>query len=102
MAVIHISEAEAARDLQSVLAKVRAGEEVCIDGTDDVIELAAKPRSRKQPFDLASTQPRSISEIIEAMKANPSSAKLDGGYAEHLESVIREGQQERWNDWESS
>jgi len=32
MAVIHISEADAARDLSSLIAKAKAGEEVLIEG----------------------------------------------------------------------
>ena len=49
MAVIHISEAEAARDFAALLARVREGAEVVIDKEDSppiVLRIADPPRSR--------------------------------------------------------
>ncbi|HEY4355211.1 MAG TPA: hypothetical protein VGN16_05660 [Acidobacteriaceae bacterium] len=40
MAVIHISEAEAARDFTSLLALVRAGAEVVIDDASPAVKLS--------------------------------------------------------------
>ena len=48
VATIHISEAEAARDLPGLLARVRAGEEIIIESdtySATVLRAAAPPRS---------------------------------------------------------
>ncbi len=50
MAVIHISGAEAARDLPALLARVRAGEEVVIDDGSAppvMLRVAEQPKGRK-------------------------------------------------------
>jgi antitoxin (DNA-binding transcriptional repressor) of toxin-antitoxin stability system len=75
--VIRISEAEAARDFASVLARVRAGAEVVIEsGTLPVavIHAPAPPR-------------RSISECISLLPEN-SPAVMDADFAKDVEAAI--------------
>ena len=75
--VIHISEAEAARDFASVLARVRAGAEVVIESGKmpvAVIHAPAPPR-------------RSISECIELLPED-SPAVMDADFAKDVEAAI--------------
>jgi len=46
--VIHISEAEAANDFAAVLARVRAGAEIVIDGREPVVVVRAE-NERAEP-----------------------------------------------------
>jgi len=75
--VIRISEAEAARDFASVLARVRAGAEVVIENGKlpvAVIHAPAPPR-------------RSISECI-ALLPEDSPAVMDADFARDVEAAI--------------
>lgn len=77
MAVIHISEADAARDLPGLLARVRAGAEI-------VIESDAHPAAV-----LRAAQPprRSISECI-ALLPEDSPATIDEDFARDVEEAV--------------
>ncbi len=75
--VIHISEAEAASDFASVLARVRAGAEIIIESGKlpvAVIHPPAPPR-------------RSISEVI-ALLPEDSTAIMDPDFAKDIEEAI--------------
>ncbi|MGB7554382.1 MAG: hypothetical protein WBM04_08405 [Candidatus Korobacteraceae bacterium] len=77
--VIHMSEAEAASDFASVLARVRAGAEVVIESEGGKLPLAvihspAPPR-------------RSISECI-ALLPEDSTAVMDADFAKDVEAAI--------------
>jgi antitoxin (DNA-binding transcriptional repressor) of toxin-antitoxin stability system len=75
--VIHISEAEAASDFASVLARVRAGAEIVIESGKlpvAVIHAPAPPR-------------RSISECI-ALLPEDSTAVMDADFAKDIEAAI--------------
>jgi antitoxin (DNA-binding transcriptional repressor) of toxin-antitoxin stability system len=77
--VIHISEAEAAGDFASVLARVRAGAEVVIDSEGGklpvaVIHSPAPPR-------------RSISECM-ALLPEDSTAVMDADFAKDVAAAI--------------
>jgi antitoxin (DNA-binding transcriptional repressor) of toxin-antitoxin stability system len=75
--VIHISEAEAASDFASVLARVRAGAEIVIESGKlpvAVIHAPAPPR-------------RSISECI-ALLPEDSTAVMDPDFAKDIEAAI--------------
>jgi antitoxin (DNA-binding transcriptional repressor) of toxin-antitoxin stability system len=83
MAVIHISEADAARDLPGLLARVRAGAEIVIESDAHpaaVLRAAAPPR-------------RSISESIALAEARSKELGykpvMDAGLAADLEEIIR-------------
>lgn len=92
--MIHISEAEAARDFASLLARVRAGAEV-------IIENNAEPVAVVHP---AEPVPRTISECIALAKAHEEESGkapiLDPDFAEDLEEILNN--REPWNPpaWE--
>jgi len=77
--VIHISETDAARDFASVLARVRAGAEVIIEGHESkipvaVIHLPAPPR-------------RTLSECI-ALLREDSTAIMDSDFARDVKAAV--------------
>jgi antitoxin (DNA-binding transcriptional repressor) of toxin-antitoxin stability system len=89
MAPIHISEADAARDLPSLLARVRAGAEIVIESEKyppAVLRAADPPR-------------RSISACIELAKKHEEETGeapvLDADFAADVEEIIRNRQP--WN-----
>ncbi|HVW08746.1 MAG TPA: hypothetical protein VHC90_09190 [Bryobacteraceae bacterium] len=83
MAVIHISEAEAARDFAGVLARVRGGAEVIIESNDHPVAVIKSPELPR----------RSISESIalgEAYERRLGYAPaMDEDFAADLEEIIR-------------
>ena len=79
MATVRITEAELARDLHAVLAKVRQGVEVVVEQDN-------------QPVAVIKTPPvggRKISEVLAAMKASGANAVLDEDFARDVEEAIR-------------
>jgi antitoxin (DNA-binding transcriptional repressor) of toxin-antitoxin stability system len=77
--VIHISEAEATSDFAAVLARVRAGAEIIIEGQVPIV-VAVRP-SKPQPG-------RLLSESIALAEAHGSTVTLDGDFARDLEDII--------------
>ena len=75
--VIHISEAEAARDFATVLARVCAGAEI-------IIERDAQPVAVVHP---AGPVRRSISECI-ALLPEDSTAVIDPDFARDVEAAV--------------
>jgi prevent-host-death family protein len=91
MAVVHISEAEAARDFASLLARVRAGEEIVIEKeSSPAVVLHVAP---ERPF-------RRLSESLRLAKEHGSTATLDGGFARDLEAVINSHPEPLENLWD--
>lgn len=86
MAVLHISEAELARDVHAVLEKVRRGAEIVIEQDHRPVAVIKTPPSSG----------RLISECIASAKASGSKVTLDGGFAADVEEGIR-NRQEPWN-----
>ena len=78
-ATVHMSEAEVARDLHAVLAKVQQGVEI-------VIEQGNRPVAVLRP---ALPVGRMISEIVADLKAPGSHAVMDDGFARDIEERIR-------------
>ena len=78
--VIHISEAEAANDFASVLARVRAGAEVVIESEDGKL-----PGILLRP---AAPHVRLLSESLRLAKEHASSATLDADFARDVEAAI--------------
>ena len=76
--VIHISEAEAASDFASLLARVRAGAEV-------VIEHDARPVAVVLP---AESSVRLLSESLRLAREHGSRATLDEDFAKDVEAAI--------------
>jgi len=76
MAVIHISEAEAARDLPALLAKVRAGEEIRIATNTSTIALTAEARRK------------TLSEAIRLAEERDEDITLDDQFSTDLDAVV--------------
>ncbi|MGI8771552.1 MAG: hypothetical protein ACR2JE_08945 [Acidobacteriaceae bacterium] len=94
MAVIHISEAEAARDFPGLMARVRAGAEIVIEsGTYPVavIHTADPPR-------------RSISESIALAEARSKELGykpvMDAAYAADMEEIVRNRKPRNTSAWD--
>jgi prevent-host-death family protein len=76
--VIHISDAEAASDFASLLARVRAGAEI-------VIEHDAQPVAVVHP---AEPRVRLLSESLRLAREHASTSTLDEDFARDLEEVV--------------
>jgi antitoxin (DNA-binding transcriptional repressor) of toxin-antitoxin stability system len=76
--IVHVTEAEAAKDFASVMSKVRAGAEV-------VIEKDALPVAVVKPPEPVL---RLLSESLRLAREHGSTATLDGGFAKDVEAAI--------------
>lgn len=86
MESLHMSEAEVARDLHAVLAKVQQGIEIVIEQDHrPVAVLRAQSRSG-----------RPITEILRQAKERNSTVTLDEEFAKDLEDIIA-SHQKPWN-----
>ena len=85
--VIHISEAEATNDFAAVLARVRAGDEIVIEGREPVV-LVRAGEARAEPV-----RGRLLSECIALAKAHEEETGkapvLDPDFAADLEEIIK-------------
>lgn len=95
MATIRISEDDAARDLSTLLARVRAGEEVVIEKAASpavVLRVAAEPRGRR------------LSESIALADAHETelgcAPRMDPEFAADLEEIIRGRKARDTSAWE--
>jgi len=88
---VHVTEAELARDLHGVLAKVKAGAEVVIQEDNRPIAVIRPPRVKG----------RLISESIALAEARGSTTFPDEGFMKDVEEGIAE-RSRPWNppDWE--
>ena len=77
--VIHVSEAEAASDFASLMARVRSGTEV-------VIENNARPVAVVRP--VAEPSVRRLSESLRLAREHSSTVTLDGDFGRDLKEVI--------------
>ena len=89
MAVVHISEADAARDLAGVMARVYAGEEVVIDNGSLAVALLPSPMPSR----------RSISDCIALAKKHEEESGeapiLAPDFAADVEEIVRN--RKPWN-----
>jgi antitoxin (DNA-binding transcriptional repressor) of toxin-antitoxin stability system len=96
--IIHISEAEAASDFAGVLARVRAGAEIVIEGREPIVVVRAG-EVRAEPV-----HGRLISECVALAKAHEEEAGkapvLDPDFAADVEEIVRN--RKSWNppSWE--
>lgn len=84
MATIHISEAEAARDFPSLLARVRSGEEIVIEKEASpavVLRMATEPKGRLLSESIALAEAHARELGYEPV--------MDAGFAADLEEIIR-------------
>ena len=93
--VIHISEEEAARNFADVLARVRAGAEVVIDGREPIV-VAVRP-TKSEPGRLLSESIALAKKHAEEVGYEP---RMDPDFAADLEEIIRN--RRPWNPpaWE--
>jgi antitoxin (DNA-binding transcriptional repressor) of toxin-antitoxin stability system len=90
MATIHIPEAEAARDFAALMARVRAGAEVMIEGTESPAILLRAAEER--PL-------RLLSESLRIAKTHGSRITLDDAFGRDLEAVIDSHPESLENPW---
>jgi hypothetical protein len=83
---VHMTEAEVARDLHTVLEKVRQGMEVVIEQDSRPIAILRAPLVKG----------RMISEVIAALEASGANAVIDEDFARDVEEGI-EAHREPWN-----
>jgi antitoxin (DNA-binding transcriptional repressor) of toxin-antitoxin stability system len=83
MAVLHITEAELARDLHGVLEKVREGTEVVVERDEKPLAVIKPPEPPR----------RTISEMIDLAKKRESERgyeiTLDPDFATDVEEIVR-------------
>ncbi len=91
MATVRITEAELARDIRGVLAKVKDGIEVIVEQDHRPVAVIRPPQRSGRP----------ISEIIRQAKERNSTVTLDPDFGKDLEAIIASHQQP-WNppSWE--
>ncbi|HEY0795912.1 MAG TPA: hypothetical protein VGD64_09050 [Acidisarcina sp.] len=89
MPVIHISEAEAARDFRGWLAQVRAGNEVIID--DDA--------SSAVMLQICEPPMRLLSESRRLAREHGSKVTLDGSFEADLAVVVESHSEPLTNPW---
>jgi antitoxin (DNA-binding transcriptional repressor) of toxin-antitoxin stability system len=96
--VIHISEAEAASNFAGVLARVRAGAEIVIEGREPVVVVRAG-EVRAEPV-----RGRLLSESIALAKAHAQELgyepTLDSDFAADLEEIIKSRKPREISSWE--
>jgi antitoxin (DNA-binding transcriptional repressor) of toxin-antitoxin stability system len=90
MATIHIPEAEAVRNFAALMASVRAGDEVFIEG--DLSPAVVWRAADERPL-------RRLSESLRMAREHDSTATLDGGFAHDLEAVIESHSEPLENPW---
>ncbi|MGH7226737.1 MAG: hypothetical protein ACRELF_26270, partial [Gemmataceae bacterium] len=90
MATIHISEADAIRDIKGLLARASLGEEIVIEkdaAPAVVLRKAEPPRGRL------------LSESLRLAQERGSTATLDGSFARDLEAVVNSHPEPLENPW---
>jgi hypothetical protein len=98
--VIHISEAEAASDFAAVLARVRAGAEIVIEGREPIVVV------RAGEVRAAPVRGRLLSESIALAKAHAEELRyeptLDPDFAADLEEIVKSRKPREISSWEQS
>ena len=98
--VIHISEAEAANDFAGMLARVRAGAEIIIEGSDPIVVIRAGEVRAE-----TGGGSRLLSECIALAKAHAQELMgyeptLDPDFAADLEEIIKSRKPREISSWE--
>lgn len=78
MATVRITEAELARDLHAVLARLQQGMEVIVEQDHRPVAVIRPPLPRGRP----------VSEILRAAKERNSTVTLDEEFGADLETII--------------
>jgi antitoxin (DNA-binding transcriptional repressor) of toxin-antitoxin stability system len=90
MAVLHMTEAEVARDFAAVLEKVRQGAEILVEEGYRTVAVIKAIQGPGRPLD----------ECIALAKAHGSGATLDEDFASDLEAIIAERQPLDTSAWD--
>jgi antitoxin (DNA-binding transcriptional repressor) of toxin-antitoxin stability system len=85
MGTVRITEAELARDLHAVLAKVQHGVEVIIEQDHRPVAVLRPPHRSGRP----------VSEILREAQRRNSTVTLDEDFGSDMEAIIT-GQQQPW------
>lgn len=83
---VHMTEAEVARDLHTVLEKVRQGVEVVIEQDSRPVAVLKAPLMKG----------RKISEVIAALEASGANAVIDKDFAHDIDEIVKLNS-EPWN-----
>jgi len=95
MAVIHVTEEEAAVKLPDLIDKVRAGEQIRIDRGAESFALVPATKGFAPGW--------TIDDAIRQSEARGSTVVLDDDFGDDMEEIMRFNRQGGWpNDWESS
>jgi antitoxin (DNA-binding transcriptional repressor) of toxin-antitoxin stability system len=97
MATIHVSEAEAAKDIASLIDLVREGAEVAIERDDKVVAVLRDPAdSEFKPRTL--TESLAMAEALDRERGYP--LEMDEDYAADMREII--ANRKNWNSpyWE--
>jgi len=95
MAVIHISEEEAARDFAGLMARVRAGAEVVIENANSpavVLRAADQPRGRLLSESIALAEAHARELGYEPV--------MDAEFAADMEEIIRNRKPRNTSAWD--
>ncbi len=93
MAILHVSEAEAARDLTALLNQLSCGTEIRIDRGDQTIAILQPPS--------AIPVRKTLSEAIRHAEERNSPVTLDDQWGADLEAVIKQHEKDvLFNPWE--
>jgi antitoxin (DNA-binding transcriptional repressor) of toxin-antitoxin stability system len=89
--IVRITEAELARDIHAVLARVQEGVEVVVEQDHRAVAVIKSPLVKG----------RKISEVIAAVEASGANAVIDEDFARDVEEGIK-AHREPWNppSWE--
>jgi antitoxin (DNA-binding transcriptional repressor) of toxin-antitoxin stability system len=87
MATVRITEAELARDIHAVLAKVQEGVEVIVEQDHRPVAVIKTPHRSGRP----------ITEILREARQRNSTVTLDEDFSADLEEIISRHQREPWN-----
>lgn len=94
MATIHISEAEAVHDFAGLLARVRGGEEVVIDGASPAVKLSVVTSSGGRPLS------ESIGLAVAHAHESGVEPAMDAGFAADMEEVIQNRRPRDTSAWD--
>ena len=86
MGTVRITEAELARDLHALLAKVRQGFEIVIEQDHQPVAILRLPNRSGRP----------VSEILRDARERNSTVSLDEDFGNDMEAIIA-SQQQLWN-----
>jgi antitoxin (DNA-binding transcriptional repressor) of toxin-antitoxin stability system len=90
MAVLHMTEAEVARDFAAVLEKVRQGAEIVVEEGYRTVAVIKPVQGPGRPLD----------ECIALAKAHGSGATLDEEFAQDLQEIIAQRQPLDTSAWD--